>query len=506
LNVPSHTEQLLEDLANALQVADSRYEAAERSYTSLGTWLGRPESSLREADPDVYIQGSFRLGTAIRPASNDEDYDVDLVCELSLSKSQLSQMQLKQALGAEIELYAKAHSMHPPEEGRRCWTLNYADGAQFHLDTLPSIPDGARTRLLLENRGLDSAFADTAIAITDKDHPSFRQLTNEWPHSNPKGYAAWFHSRMAAAFAARRNALALEAKSSVEEIPEYRVRTPLQNAVQILKHHRDVMFAGRSDDKPISIILSTLSAHAYENEPSIAAALYSILAKMDQFIENRNGVDWIANPTDGRENFADRWPSHPERREAFFEWLAQARFDFREAALAANRSAAAEALQPRLGDSVFKATADRNSPLKRVARRARRAVKSLNPRHKKAPPWTAVDHGCVTIRRALRLANGFRPTAFASDGPVLPKRTSLVFEAETDIPKPYRVYWQVVNTGPEAEAANGLRGGFDEGTVTSGYLKRQESTLYAGTHSIECFIVKQGYLAARSGQFIVNIQ
>ena len=61
-------------------------------------------------------------------------------------------------------------------------------------------------------------------------------------------------------------------------------------------------------------------------------------------------------------------------------------------------------------------------------------------------------------------------------------------------------------TGREAEAANGLRDGFDQGLVTAGKLTKKETTLYTGRHSIECFIVKAGYLAARSGQLIVNIQ
>ena len=102
--------------------------------------------------------------------------------------------------------------------------------------------------------------------------------------------------------------------------------------------------------------------------------------------------------------------------------------------------------------------------------------------------------------------NGFRPEVFRSDGDPLPKRCSLVYQADTVIPRPFKVYWQVVNTGREAEAANGLRGGFDEGVVTAGKLTKKESTLYTGRHSIECFIVKAGYLAARSGQFIVNIR
>ena len=45
-------------------------------------------------------------------------------------------------------------------------------------------------------------------------------------------------------------------------------------------------------------------------------------------IEERNGVSWIANPTDPSENFADRWEKFPKRRESFFKWLEAARTDF----------------------------------------------------------------------------------------------------------------------------------------------------------------------------------
>ncbi len=73
------------------------------------------------------------------------------------------------------------------------------------------------------------------------------------------------------------------------------------------------------------------------------------------------------------------------------------------------------------------------------------------------------------------------------------------------MPRPFRVYWQVVNTGAAATAARNLRGGFDEVTVVPGVLSRTEDAKYPGSHSIECFVVKDGYLAARSGPFLVNI-
>lgn len=510
MTVPAHVEQALEDLAEALQVPESRYGEAEARYKAVGKWLGRSESILTNVNPTVYVQGSFRLGTVIRPVSDAEDYDIDLVCELGVSKARYSQAELKNFLGIEIKSYAKANSMEQPEEGRRCWTLNYSEDAPFHLDALPSIPDGTRQRILLEQASLSADYANQAIAITDKDHPRYLLKTEDWPHSNPKGYAEWFRSRMRTIFEARRRGMALEARANVEDIPEWRVRTPLQSVIQILKRHRDIMFQGkRWDDRPISIIITTLAAHAYNQEPAIAAALFSILNSMDDFIDDRAGVAWIENPTDGAENFADRWVLHPARKQAFYDWLEQARADFSHAAQLANRDTILEQLKPRFGDrivEVAKARRRSQSALGGLAYGAwRAAALILNPRHRQEPPWNPTTQGNVTISRAAFDVNGFRTREFESDDSALPKNASLNFHATTNVPGPFKVYWQVVNTGEEAERVRGLRGGFDEGVVSQGHLKRNESTSYRGKHSIECFIVKNGMLAARSGQFIVNI-
>ena len=68
-------------------------------------------------------------------------------------------------------------------------------------------------------------------------------------------------------FNARREFLAESMQEArVEDVPEYQVKTPLQQGIQILKRHRDIMFVEDPDDKPISIIITTLAAHAYNNE------------------------------------------------------------------------------------------------------------------------------------------------------------------------------------------------------------------------------------------------
>ncbi|MGY6409564.1 MAG: nucleotidyltransferase domain-containing protein [Alkalilacustris sp.] len=121
-------DQFLEHLVDDLQVPPSRYEQAETSYKSLGAWMNREQSTVRDGDPDVYVQGSFRLGTAIKPASDEEDYDIDMVCRLRYERSGLTPAELKQRVGKEVNAYAKGHGMTKPEDGRRCWKLIYADG------------------------------------------------------------------------------------------------------------------------------------------------------------------------------------------------------------------------------------------------------------------------------------------------------------------------------------------------------------------------------------------
>lgn len=112
----------------------------------------------------------------------------------------------------------------------------------------------------------------------------------------------------------------LEVRADVEEIEDFEVRTPLQRLVQLLKRHRDVRY-GDDDDKPASIIITTLAAKAYENERTLMEALTAVVPRMRFGIEQKNGEHVVANPVDPRENFADKWREKPRKAHLFFEWL-----------------------------------------------------------------------------------------------------------------------------------------------------------------------------------------
>lgn len=491
-------EEFLEDLAAALQIPDSLYEEAEQRYRSVSTWLSRAESELSSLNPAVYPQGSFALGTVNKPTSDEEEYDVDMVCEINLSTSHITQKGLKESLLREMRLYAKKYSMQQPEEHRRCVRLQYANEAQFHLDATPAIPDSNQYRALLESQGLDTVFSKTAILITDMKHPHYAVKSEHWPHSNPRGYLKWFKDRMQSVFERRRRAIALqERKANILEIPDYKVRTPLQSAVQILKRHRDMTCEGDPDNKPISIIITTLAAHAYQQETTIGAALYYILNNMERFIEDRNGKTWIGNPVDPFENFADKWAEVPAKKEAFYEWLNKAKADFFTIMSLENKQVIAESMSPVLGHQAVQKAANTRPQSSRL-------LNLLAPSHKKPLPWAKVVNGNVGIKAIYR-RNGFRWKDFKSGELSIPKYCELIFDATTNVPKPYDVYWQVVNTGAEATKANNLRGGFEKSKVELGGLQKKETTKYRGSHTVECFIVRDGLCVAQSGAFVVSI-
>lgn len=489
-----------------IQVPPSKYEAANRSFVSVCEWLSREQSRIARYEPSTSLQGSFRLGTAIRPLTEDDEYDVDIVCTLTkLTKSQISPVDLKASVGAEVKAYAERHGMCKPVEGRRCWTQTYADGSQFHIDTLPALPDPIRQRLLLEARGFTSEWVDSAIAITDKTDANYHVVSDRWPLSNPSGYASWFEAQMGSALQKRKEAIALNEAAAVDDIPTYRARVPLQSVVQLLKYHRDVMFSDDTGDKPISVIITTLAAQAYGGETSVLEALRRITANMHLYIEQEHGVDWVRNPTNSLENFADKWIEYPKRRENFYNWLRTVRNDLERVENASDANMRKALVEEAFGSELATRLSDNPSTsFKRYFDQAKLRLLGSVP-HRKAPPWNANEQGKVQIYRAVWMRDGFRPNPFSSNGPSLRKGSKLSFLAKTDVPPPYEVYWQVVNTGLEAQNDNKLRGGFDQGTTHAGKLKYNDRTAYSGSHTLECFIVKSGYLAARSGQFIVNI-
>lgn len=324
---------LLEGTIAQLDIPPHLYRQAVDKYQRVAQCLGAGDE-FDDMDLLIYPQGSFRLGTVVRPTS-DSDYDIDLVFRVSITKEQTTQVGLKQYAGKRLgEYVAKAGCGARLTEGGRCWTLLWPG---FHMDVLPALPN------------MDDL--PSGILLTDRD-------LRLWQCSNPIGFAAWFHDLMRDQFIRRRTLLAVERSAQIDDVPAWEVKTTLQQAVQVLKRHRDLYFANRQSLKPASILVTTIAGRAYGHEDNLFEAIVHIAARLTQFIENRNSVKWVANPVLPQENFADKWQAHPERERAFKEWTSQLQRDLDEAASGSGLDSVVERLNRSFGSEVRLAAQD----------------------------------------------------------------------------------------------------------------------------------------------------
>ena len=298
-------DDILKRIAQEISITAAMTDKAVKSYEAVGKWIGEGLAY------DVHInpQGSMSLGTTNKPLSDKDDYDIDLVCLLRDGQT-LEAEQIKNVVGNRLKEHEVYREKIAEEgEGKRCWKMQYHE---FHMDILPCVP---------KELYVEPYFTD--IRLTHKNGPH----NYDDRISNPVGYRNWFEEQMKGILLKEKREFLAQSKLDIEDVPTFKVKTPLQMAVQLLKRHRDVCFEKDSDNAPISIIITTLAAHAYNGETSLYEALCNILNHMLDYIIKKDGVFWVANPVMDKENFADKWERYPQRKEAFYSWVQKAQKD-----------------------------------------------------------------------------------------------------------------------------------------------------------------------------------
>jgi hypothetical protein len=296
-SVDETISKLLGGAVELLDIPEDIRDQAVRRYEDVGNFLAENGGE----GWSIYPQGSFRIGTPIKPPTSTGEYDIDLVCHNDIKKTSTTQEELKDRVGTMLDAYHEFKLVEDPDdapelcvEGRRCWTLTY-DG--FHLDVLPAIPD--------------EDAPPTSILLTDvKLRP--------WQYSNPIGYAEWFRGQSEEM---RRGLEAKARAAGVAAVPDWAVRTTLQRLVQILKWHCYLHFMDDLGDRPPSVLITTLAAHAYCGETDLVTATLNAVSGMPRHIERVGNRWWVTNPAHDNENFADKWNEYPERRRKFLSWL-----------------------------------------------------------------------------------------------------------------------------------------------------------------------------------------
>ena len=69
--------EILEELTYNLDISETDDYVIRQSYKAVGEWLSAKESPLSDFEVEIRPQGSFNLGTIIRPINKDDDIDIE---------------------------------------------------------------------------------------------------------------------------------------------------------------------------------------------------------------------------------------------------------------------------------------------------------------------------------------------------------------------------------------------------------------------------------------------
>lgn len=467
-------EEFLNQIAKELDLTDTENETIINSYNAVGSFL-KNSDELSKYDPNIFPQGSFRLGTVVKPLKKD-DYDIDLVCELS-NASDLTPEDVKKKVG--LPLKNGRYNTQLEEEHGRCWTLDYQASPPYHLDILAGVSFGnERVKATIRREGSSSY---------------------DWLYTNPKGFAKWFHS-----LSSRK--VSLLEHGAVEKVNIYNNKTPLQRAVQLIKRHRDVFFKDNPKIGPASVIITALSGLAYNNESTIESILRNGPIGWMQYIKKSEDKYSIKIPSLPDDDYADKWNGEdPDSAEIFLKWYRKLILDLDnlfsqvtyDGFLKVSKRMFEESAVDRIlneniciKDNLEKGFAN-NSIV--VSRREETHplflhAAPISEKHLYVPfpnidfkIFGYVYHDKEDSERQIN-----RISSFTDVSPLLKKGLHLRFNALVKDFKGYYLLWQITNTGKEAQKC--LRGGFE--FSDSSYTKYEETT-FSGTHFVQAFVISR---------------
>ncbi len=289
-NSAAGLDELLFEICEEFQLSSARHDLAVQRYETLNKLLESEGSPFRDFQPDIYPQGSMALGTTVIPIEGP--HDLDFVLHLSQDHRTVEPMELIRLLYGFLRQNATYRPMTSLKN--RCVRIEYADA--FYMDILPACNNVAG--------------GGTCVKVPDR-------TVRGWTDSNPLGYVEWFKKRSRILLVER----VLDKAAPIPPQQAVAEKSRLQLVVQLIKRWRDLFYADVDPMlQPISILLTTLAAHAYRGEPSVSQALTSVLGGIVGFVDasRRAGERRlkVVNPSNISEDLSERWDD-PDAYEAF---------------------------------------------------------------------------------------------------------------------------------------------------------------------------------------------
>ena len=285
-----------EFLKNEVNLNPKRLERLKSGVRGITDCLKGQLTEFQTTEP----QGSYALGTLIKPVDDTDEYDVDIQVVMNPNP----QWQPKDYIDAVYTaLKADGNYANKIKIKTRCVTVDYA--GDFHLDVVPRITQNGK-------------------------HYIFNRVKNECEETDGTNYRDWFN---------KQNRI---------------TGRKLKRVVRLLKYLRD----HKNNYTAKSIMLTTLAAGVIEPSDkgteavsTDADALVTVLTRMDAYLQKNPTMPEIRNPALPSETFNRHWD---DRRYANFRKMVNSHARKAQAAKNASGNEAIKLWQDLFGDKFGK--------------------------------------------------------------------------------------------------------------------------------------------------------
>lgn len=391
-----------------IRPSDEQYDSQKERWSYLADHLLGDLAQRSGCPTASWLQGSYKFGTQIRPASKDHEFDIDLGIYFRWSgepeDGPHSPTELKAFVQESLEIYAEDETNDSEAAGEpraRCSRIHFKDG--FHID-VPAYH-------------LDE----------DRDFRALATAENEWENSDPKAIYIWWKDAL-----------------SDQERPRCR------RVVRYLKMWAALKF--EEEGRPSSILLTVLAAQAYLqlDLSSLSGDDETLQAVVAEIVDRLETSIAVHNPAYDDENLNRLSSEKNEKfREKFGELLSVA-----DRGLSAQTKTAASDIWSEAFEHFFPIPS--NEELKEEA-----LVKANDSR-------AIARLSFEPIVNVTAVSGTKRFTNIDKIGPI-PKGCNITFTLANAqmLPRGAAVNWMVRNTGGDAENENDLGHKAGEGLSVS---------------------------------------
>ncbi len=274
----SPLDVMLADIAVRIQLSPTDYQRAVEHYHAINEWIDREDSPLHGLVEEFYAQGGFAIGATVARHATDDEFDIDVMAQLTLPAG----------VDPEVPLYL----------------LDNAIRTTFIFHSKPSDPSEPKQALVANPFG----FAQWFLANTPAD----------------EAFADFFERR-SLDYDRMRLLEKADTAPVPQQMPAYR-KSRAVIALQLIKRWRNLAYDRRHKSlrRPPSVLLAYYVAEHANSTRTLADELIHqverAIARL-QAAEQRRETVCEFNPTCREDELTDRWPCDLAKQRVFLNEL-----------------------------------------------------------------------------------------------------------------------------------------------------------------------------------------